>query len=67
MLAETSEVLGVRLRGGNAHTGRGAAGFLTQVFNRARRGGASGEIVLRADSGFYNSKVTGACRAAGVS
>jgi len=66
MLAETSEVLGVRLRGGNAHTGRGAAGFLTQVVNRVRRGGSSGEIVLRADSGFYNSKVTAACRASGV-
>ncbi len=65
-LAETDEVLGARLRGGNAHTGRGAADFLTQVFNRVRRAGATGEMVLRADSGFYNHKVTGVCRKAGV-
>jgi hypothetical protein len=36
------------------------------VFNRARRAGASGPIVLRADSGFYNHNATGACRKAGV-
>jgi hypothetical protein len=65
-VAGTDEVIGARLRGGNAHTGRGAASFVTQVFNRARRAGASGPIVLRADSGFYNHNVTGACRKAGV-
>jgi len=64
--AESNEVLGVRLRGGNAHSGRGAADFLRRVFARVRRAGASGEIVCRADSGFYNSKVTAACRSAGV-
>jgi hypothetical protein len=66
-VAGTEEVVGVRLRGGNAHTGRGVAGFLTQVFNRARRAGATGPMVLRADSGFYSSKVTKACSKAGVS
>ena len=66
-VAGTDDVVGVRLRGGNAHTGRGAAGFLTQVFNRVRRAGATGPIVLRADSGFYNRNVTRACRKAGVS
>jgi hypothetical protein len=66
ILAETDEVLGARLRGGNSHTGRGAADFLNQVFNRVRRAGASGQMVMRADSGFYNHKVTGACRKAGV-
>jgi hypothetical protein len=65
-IAGTDEVVGVRLRGGNSHTGRGAAGFLTQVFNRVRRAGATGEMVLRADSGFYNRKVVEACRKAGV-
>jgi Transposase DDE domain group 1 len=60
------DVVGVRLRGGNAHTARGAAGFLTQVFNRVRRAGASGPMVLRADSGFYNRFVTKACRKADV-
>ncbi len=66
-LAGTDEVVGARLRGGNAHTARGAAGFLTQVFNRLRRAGAAGPMVLRADSGFYNRKVTEACARAGVS
>jgi hypothetical protein len=65
-LAGTEEVLGARLRGGNAHNARGAAGFLTQVFNRVRRAGAAGAITLRADSGYYNAKVTTACRKAGA-
>ncbi|MHB8247055.1 MAG: IS1380 family transposase [Acidimicrobiales bacterium] len=65
-LAGIEEVLGVRLRGGNAHTTRGAASFLTQVFNRVRRAGATGPVVFRADSGFYNHKVTDACRKADV-
>jgi len=66
-VAGTDDVVGVRLRGGNSHTGRGAAGFLTQVFNRVRRAGASGPMVLRADSGFYNRSVTEVCRKAEVS
>jgi hypothetical protein len=65
-VAGTDEVVGARLRGGNAHTARGAASFLTQVFNRVRRAGAVGPMVLRADSGFYNRKVTEACRKAGA-
>jgi hypothetical protein len=62
----TGEVLGARLRGGNAHTARGAASFLTEVFNRARAAGATGPLSLRADSGFYNHKVTEACQRSGV-
>jgi hypothetical protein len=49
-----------------ANTGRGAASFVTETINRARRAGASGPISLRADSGFYNHKVIDACRKAGV-
>jgi hypothetical protein len=66
-VAGTGEVVGVRLRGGNSHSGRGAASFLTQVFNRVRRAGATGPMVLRADSGFYNHNVTEACDRAQVS
>jgi Transposase DDE domain group 1 len=62
----TGDVLGVRLRGGNAHTARGAASFLAEVFNRVRAAGATGPLTLRADSGFYNHKVTEACTNAGV-
>jgi hypothetical protein len=59
--AGTGDVLHVRLRGGNAHSGRGAAGFLTETFGRARAAGATGPIVLRADSGFYTRTVVDAC------
>ena len=64
--AGTGDVLGVRQRGGSSHTARGAASLLTEVFNRVRAGGASGNLTLRADSGFYSHKVTGACQKAGV-
>jgi len=53
--------VGVRARGGSAHTGRGAVSFLTEVLSRARGAGASGPLTLRADSGFYSTKVVGAC------
>ena len=62
----TAEVLGVRQRGGNAHTARGAANFLVEVFNRVRSAGATGQLTFRADSGFYNHKVTEACKKAGA-
>jgi Transposase DDE domain group 1 len=65
--AGTGDVLHVRLRGGNAHSGRGAAGFLTETFGRVRAAGATGPIVLRADSGFYSRAVVDACRRAKVS
>ncbi len=49
-----------------AHTGRGAASFLTECFARVREAGASGPLTVRADSGFYSHQVTGACERAGV-
>jgi len=58
--------VGVRARGGSAHTGRGAVSFLTEVLSRARGAGASGPLTLRADSGFYSTKVVGACTRARV-
>lgn len=33
---------------------------------RLRGAGASGELALRADSGFYNAKVVESCRKRGV-
>lgn len=65
-VAGTGDVVGVRARGGNAHSGRGAAGFLTEVFNRVRAAGAAGPMVLRADSGFYAKAVVKACEQAEV-
>jgi|SRR5579875_227746 hypothetical protein len=60
------QVLGVRQRGGNAHSARGAASFLAEVFNRVRSAGATGPLALRGDSGFYNRKVVAACQRGGV-
>ena len=66
VMAGTADVLGCRLRGGNAHSGRGAASFLTETFGRVRAAGATGALTLRGDSGFYSRKVVDACRAADV-
>jgi len=66
VIARTGDVVHSRLRGGNAQTTRGAAGFLTETFNRVRAAGASGPLVLRADSGFYTRKVVDACARADV-
>jgi hypothetical protein len=49
-VAGTGDVLGSRLREGVANSGRGAASFITEAINRARRAGASGPISLRAAS-----------------
>ena len=66
VVAGTGDVVHCRQRGGNANSGRGAGGFLTETFNRMRSAGASGPITLRADSGFYSGAVAAACRKAGV-
>ena len=66
VVAGTGDVVHSRQRGGNANSGRGAASFLTETFNRVRSAGASGALTLRADSGFYSGAVAGACRAADV-
>ena len=60
--AESGEVLNCRLRSGNASPHRGAAHFLEQTLRRVRRSGAKGEIVVRADSGFYVEKLIHACQ-----
>ena len=65
-MAATSDVIHTRLRAGNSHTARGAAGFLAETFARARKAGASGPLTLRADSGFYSRAVVDACTKANV-
>jgi hypothetical protein len=60
--AGTGDVLHARLRGGSANSGRGAAGFVTETVTRVRGAGATGEVVLRADSGFFSGKVVRTCR-----
>ncbi len=65
-VAGTGDVVHCRQRGGNANTARGAGRFVTEAINRVRYAGGTGPITLRADSGFYNKKVTAACDKAGV-
>ena len=60
--AGTGEVLMSRLREGRANTARGAAHFLRETVSRVRRAGASGQLTVRADSGFYGHTVVAACR-----
>jgi hypothetical protein len=51
-----------RLRGGNAGSARGAATLVTEAINTARLAGATGLIVVRADSAYYGGAFVAACR-----
>jgi hypothetical protein len=55
-------VLHARQRTGRAASGRGAERFVNETAGRVRRAGASGQLTLRADSGFWSAKVLAACR-----
>ena len=61
--AGTGDVLMARLREGRANTTRGAAHFLRETIGRVRGAGATGELTVRADSGFYAHAVVAVCRA----
>ncbi len=64
--ADTGDVLMARLRQGRANTARGAANFLRETVSRVRYAGATGELTMRADSGFYSRPIVAACRDKGV-
>ena len=53
--AETGEILHARMRKGAANTQRGAKRFVEELIARVRRAGATGEIVVRVDSGFWSN------------
>ena len=53
--AETGEVLHARMRKGQANTSRGARRFIEELIARVRRAGATGEITMRFDSGFWSN------------
>jgi hypothetical protein len=59
-------VAAARLRGGNAGSARGAAGFAAQAVGTARAVGCTGTVVVRMDSAFYSAAVCGAIRRAGA-
>jgi hypothetical protein len=55
--ADTREALHIRLRTGSANTQKGMLRFCEELIARVERAGASGVKLLRADSGFWNTKV----------
>ena len=50
--ADTGEILHARLRKGSSQ--RGAKRFVEELIARTRRAGATGALVMRADSGFWS-------------
>ena len=55
--ADTREALHIRLRKGSANTQKGILRFCEELIARVERAGATGVKLLRADSGFWNTKV----------
>ena len=55
--ADTREALHIRLRKGSANTQKGIKRFCEELIARVERAGATGTVLLRADSGFWNTKV----------
>lgn len=66
VIAGVAEISGViahaRLRRGRSSDATSAPVFIKETISRLRQAGATGEIVLRADSGFYLADVVTACR-----
>jgi hypothetical protein len=59
-------IAATRLRKGPSNSARGAAAFVAETIRTARACGASGLLVMRADSAFYGADVVNACRALGA-
>jgi hypothetical protein len=55
--ADTGEVLHIRFQTGKANTQRAVIRFVDELIARVRAAGATGEILLRADSGFHNKQL----------
>lgn len=62
VLAGTGDVVHARLRRGRSNDSTGAPSFVAEAFCRLRAAGASGPVVLRADSGFYLAEILAVCR-----
>jgi hypothetical protein len=64
--ADTGEVLHIRFRTGKANTQRGVIRFVDELIARVRAAGATGPILLRADTGFHNRALRVRLAAKGV-
>jgi hypothetical protein len=56
-------IVAARLRRGAVNSARGAASFVTEAIKTARAAGATGVLVVRADSAFYAEEVVASARA----
>jgi len=59
-------IIGTRLRGGNAESGRSAHTLLATALGAARQMGATGALIVRGDSKYFQGKVIRAIRRAGA-
>ena len=60
--AGTGDVLMARLRQGRANTARGASHFRRETVSRVRHAGATGQLTVRADRGYYAHAIVAVCR-----
>ena len=58
----TGDVLMARLRRGRSNTARCATQFLRETAARVRHAGATGQLTMRADIGFYTHDIVSVCR-----
>jgi hypothetical protein len=59
-------IAAARLRKGSTNSARGAARVLTDALATARRAGAAGTVLVRADSAYYGADIAAAARRAGA-
>lgn len=59
-------IVAARLRRGATNSARGAASFVAEAIKTARAAGATGLLVVRADSAFYAEEVVAAARSLGA-
>jgi hypothetical protein len=64
--ASSPVIAAARLRKGSTNSSRGAARFVTEALITARKAGATGTLVLRADSAYYGSDVIAAALGQGA-
>jgi hypothetical protein len=59
-------IAGARLRGGTAHSARGAASLAAEAITTAHAAGCTGLLMFRIDSAYYSAKVLHAIRRGGA-
>jgi hypothetical protein len=65
--ADTGEILHARMRQGSANTQRGTKRFVEELVARLRRAGATGQIIIRFDSGYWSNETIKVLTRLGVS